>query len=541
VTARRIVCLLPARNAAELLPGYLESATLFADAVVALDDGSTDDTGPLLRAHPLVHIVLTNRRREGYIGWHDGANRSRLLAAAAELDPEWVFSLDADERLDAGDAAALRAFVRGDAVAGFAYGFQCYRMLEGETYDPAYEYVYRLFHFRPGQRLPDARFGAAPVPIDMPEGARVETTLRIKHYGEVGTMGRSARRAMFVEADPDGEFRHYRESWRELGPGPHPRWLPRPEGLPVLRLSAAQEDDLEGMLAELDLGGPVLSVVVIVSAEEFDEMTAVLAAVLAQECETPTEVLTMAMGPDVAEDVAAAHPDIRVVEVDPASSPGAVRNVALAEARGDYVLFLDAPAELAAGALTGIAKAHDAGYSMVAATVRTDEPSAAGWAAYFLDHAGALPGGAEGELAVPPAQCSFAREALIMIGGFDEWTDEGVEALAADRLSRRGHGAVRTSLVTVDHRARLSSPRELLSQRFDLGRAIGRDAGRAGGAGPPQIGTLVRSGRYRLALARRELQGAPAEADAYRRVAPLVLGGLVATWAGACYEQLRRR
>jgi exoribonuclease-2 len=44
--------------------------------------------------------VLTNPRRDTYEGWDDAANRSRLLAAAMELNPSWVMSLDADELID---------------------------------------------------------------------------------------------------------------------------------------------------------------------------------------------------------------------------------------------------------------------------------------------------------------------------------------------------------------------------------------------------------------------------------------------------------
>ena len=50
-----IVSLLPARNASADLTAHLESVGHFADAVVALDDGSTDDTRERLAAHPLVH------------------------------------------------------------------------------------------------------------------------------------------------------------------------------------------------------------------------------------------------------------------------------------------------------------------------------------------------------------------------------------------------------------------------------------------------------------------------------------------------------
>ncbi|HEV2093142.1 MAG TPA: glycosyltransferase family 2 protein [Rubrobacter sp.] len=119
-----VVCLLPARNAAADLPGFFESAARFCDAVVALDDGSTDETRGLLEASPLVKVVLTNPRREDYRGWDDAANRNRLLAAAGGLNPRWIFSMDADERLDAADATALRDFLDRDALPGCAYGFR---------------------------------------------------------------------------------------------------------------------------------------------------------------------------------------------------------------------------------------------------------------------------------------------------------------------------------------------------------------------------------------------------------------------------------
>src|SRR5215212_1552146 len=88
----KLVCLLPARNAAADLPGFFESAARFADAVVALDDGSSDDTGMLLRANPLVARVEVNPHRSDFRGWNDAANRNLLLKAAAGLRPDWIIS-----------------------------------------------------------------------------------------------------------------------------------------------------------------------------------------------------------------------------------------------------------------------------------------------------------------------------------------------------------------------------------------------------------------------------------------------------------------
>src|SRR5207245_1277334 len=80
-----LACLLPARNCEDEIAGYLDSVARIADAVIALDDGSTDGTAGALERSALVKLVLRNPVREGWAGWDDAANRSRLLEAARDL------------------------------------------------------------------------------------------------------------------------------------------------------------------------------------------------------------------------------------------------------------------------------------------------------------------------------------------------------------------------------------------------------------------------------------------------------------------------
>ena len=183
-----MVSLLPARNAAADLPGHLESVARFADTVVALDDGSTDDTRAILEAHPLVHTVLTNPRREGYAGWDDSANRNRLLAAALGLAPAWEGPLDAGRPPAAAESAlvsfcAAKAFrYRVDPQAGvtllgtrFAHGLMGHRdALPGHTACPGNAAYPRMDAIRIGVAALLSELGGQPTashtppPIELP-------------------------------------------------------------------------------------------------------------------------------------------------------------------------------------------------------------------------------------------------------------------------------------------------------------------------------------------------------------------------------------
>ena len=232
-----ITCLLPARNAAADIPGYLESVAPLGGRVIALDDGSSDETVELLERSPLVDRVLRNPPRPGYEGWDDAANRQRLLDAAIEAGAGWVLFLDSDERLDADDAEALREFVERDAIAGCAYGLQMYRAW-ADRVAPRPSYVYRVFAVEPGQRLPPRTLHFNPVPESIPEAAWLRTTVRARHLESEERM--AARRVKYGQADPASE------SWGLLGRTPLDvptelvPWCPRPE-VPVLAVGAEGE------------------------------------------------------------------------------------------------------------------------------------------------------------------------------------------------------------------------------------------------------------------------------------------------------------
>jgi glycosyltransferase involved in cell wall biosynthesis len=196
----------PARNAAADLPDALDSLWPACDAVLALDDGSTDETLEVLSTHPLVEHVLRNPPRAGWAGWHDGANRNRLLRAAADLEPDWVVFVDADERLAAADGAELRRLVDSAPDPTVAYGFQCVRMWGSTFCEPTYRWVYRLFAHRRGLALPTRRLHFDPVPVTIPRARWIRTDVRLQHLGASTVERIEQRRAKYDDADPSGSY-----------------------------------------------------------------------------------------------------------------------------------------------------------------------------------------------------------------------------------------------------------------------------------------------------------------------------------------------
>ena len=540
MSRQKLVCLLPARDCEADLPGYFASVERFADAIVALDDGSGDRTRALLEAHPLVEVVLMNPARATYGGWDDGGNRNRLLAAAASLEPAWVLSLDADERLDASDAEALREFLEHDALPGFAYGFRIFRMLDDlEHHGASSLWVYRLFAFESDQVFPARRLHAPPVPTSIPPERWLRTTLRIQHVAGLTEERRRARFDKYREADPDNAFQ---SSYRNLlVSGPAARWKRREPGLPVL----VTDLDAAGV-EELELDGPVLSAVII-SRDDETRIERVVRAVVEQECPEPYEVIVVTSGSDrTAAIVRDRFPHVKLVELPRPVLPGEARNAGLRVARGDYISFPGSHVELPQGSLAARLRAHLLGHQMVTGTVLNGTHTRAGWASYLLDHSLRLAGRRSGLLTGPPATCSYARELLLELGGFPEDMRSGEDTVVNRELTMRGYRAYRARDVTYVHNSPCRTVPRLLRQHFLRGRGMGRilleDHRERGGLlrRRPHRPVLRGYVRRRVRTTTRNVERwGPQLIPTYRRVYPLVVAAATASWVGAWYEILR--
>ena len=527
----RLVVLLPVRNGAGLLDGWFAAVAPFADAVVALDDGSTDDTPAILESHPLVAAVLTHPRRTGFDQWDDHANRTELLRAAAGHG-DWVLFLDADERIPAPDGDDLRSFVQREAVPGFAYGFRIHRATDDlHRYEPEGRWIYRMFALEDGQTLPGRRLHFVPIPETIPRRRWLRTSIRLLHVATTDPADGAHRIAKYDDADPR---REWQDSYEHLGKPPlalEP--IPSRSGPVVLPIHDRPDPD-----------HPVLSAIVI-SRDDEDRIERCVRSVVDQVVSEPFEVIVVVSGSDAtAEIVRARFPGVTVVQLDHPALPGEARNAGIAGARGDIIAFPSSHIELPQGALQARLDAHLAGWAMVTGPVINGNPTGAGWASYFLDHSTLLPDRPAGEMTAAPTRCSYVRFLLDQVGGFPETLRAGEDTAVNNELWRRGFSAYRTEGAAAIHTSLIDGPGALTRRHYERGRAWARLLLNRHGSRrrlvlerwPHLVGYLP----ARLSRIRHNVRawGAGVRAP-YRRALPLIVLGASAAWAGLIVGVIR--
>lgn len=451
----------------------------FCDAVVALDDGSTDDTAEILARSPLVATLLRNPRRTGYGGWNDAVNRNRLLRAAALLRPEWILSLDADERIDAGDGAALRRFLPTDALPGLAHGLPCHAMAEAGGVGDELRYVdqpllvWRLFAFQPGQRFPDDRLPFAPVPVGTPRNAHLRTTIRIQYLAMVSDEHRRARFEKYRQADPDCRFwPDYSPIHRAPAESDLRLWLNRLENLPVVA-GAATSAFLHAETAE-SRGGSVgsefaFALIVLAGSNPIPARRSIQSA-LAQRIDGRLEVVVVAPdGADMGLEGRNVPQHVSLRDATHVGTPGSARKAGLAASSAPFVAFLPGEFNLADGSVAAMLLAHQEGYASVGGSVSPEFRSASNRAMQWIAYGARRPA-ARGMISTTPRWCSYSRAMLMELGGFPEKDAAGEEIAVNRRLARRAMPTLGDRAVRLALASRPASRRDLV--RLGYGRGV---------------------------------------------------------------------
>jgi Glycosyl transferase family 2 len=95
MTPPSVICVMPVKNEAWILPRSLAAASLWADRIIVADQGSTDGSREIARSFPKV-TLLANRSPH----YSERERQQFLLEAARQFpEPRVIFALDADEIL----------------------------------------------------------------------------------------------------------------------------------------------------------------------------------------------------------------------------------------------------------------------------------------------------------------------------------------------------------------------------------------------------------------------------------------------------------
>jgi len=283
---------------------------------------------------------------------------------------------------------------------------------------------------------------------------------------------------------------------------------------------------------------PVITAIMI-SRDDGAVIERPLRSVVSQSVDVPFEVIVVTSGmQETAEVVRRCFPNVTLIQLQHPAFPGEARNAGLSVARGEYVSFPGSHVELPSGSLNARVEAHRKGYSMVTGAIMNGTRTRSGWASYFLDHSSSLPGRPSGELAGPPAHCSYSRDSLLRGGQFPGDMRAGEDTVMNRRLWDLGFRGYRYNKLRLYHNNPCRTPIRLVYHHWVRGKAWGDILADSGKASTSLSGYLPRRLRRTDENVRSWGSGLY---DCYMRVRPLVVLGATAACVGMWYAWAIRR
>ncbi len=201
--APRLVAAMLVRNEADrYLREVLAELALYCDAIVVLDDGSTDDTPAVCAA---CERVVLHRNPVSTFLEDESALCSELWRLAVEDEPDWILAIDADEVLEERfrrERDALLAQEAYDVVAFVRHDFwtPSHYRVDG-VFAPSHKKM--LVRHRPGfpYRWDGRRTQAERIPANL-DGPVLWSDIRLKHYGYATPGDRLRKHARAVATLP---------------------------------------------------------------------------------------------------------------------------------------------------------------------------------------------------------------------------------------------------------------------------------------------------------------------------------------------------
>ncbi|KUO96284.1 glycosyltransferase family 2 protein [Ferroacidibacillus organovorans] len=190
----------------------LDDLSQYVDAIVILDDGSTDDTVAICKSYP--KVVSIGHSHTSMYGINESALKKRLFQRTIATFPDWILAIDADEILENRAKTQIQGMINQKHTDW--YGFRFYHFWKSMTHyrtDKLWAPVHygpRLFRYMPGAvyRWNDQALHGGSLPCNLvTDFPGAPSDLRIKHYGYAGSQEELQRKYDFyVQRDPHSEF-----------------------------------------------------------------------------------------------------------------------------------------------------------------------------------------------------------------------------------------------------------------------------------------------------------------------------------------------
>ena len=219
IKKRSVLAMMPVRNEANrYLKPVLDRLGTYVDGIVVLDDASTDHTPELCRVHPR---VIRFERLSRPLFHHDEAKlRGKLWQLTAELNPDWILAVDADEIFESRSGLEIRAFLQQTnyelvtfPVYHFWGDFRHYRV--DRWWHPARGRTAVLYRYQKNRtyRWAPRALHCGRFPQEAYRTPRFDSAIPLLHLGYAHRREHQAKYRRYLDLDPQGEFCplvHYR-------------------------------------------------------------------------------------------------------------------------------------------------------------------------------------------------------------------------------------------------------------------------------------------------------------------------------------------
>jgi glycosyltransferase involved in cell wall biosynthesis len=187
----------------------LASLSRFVDAIVILDDGSTDNTVQICRSFGKVQHLL--RWPKSF--FHEGIDRNVVLAMAKDTEPDWIVIVDIDEVFEDRIVDVIDGMMSQDQYV--AWGFRMLHFWRGKSHfrmdgtwgnETRHHIHPRLFRNQPAIHFPPQPIHGAHI-LGL-EGRAALADVFIRHYGYSYPDKVREKYQLYRAVDPEGDYEH---------------------------------------------------------------------------------------------------------------------------------------------------------------------------------------------------------------------------------------------------------------------------------------------------------------------------------------------